>query len=113
MSSDKIECLYCNIKILKRNYDRHYINKTHKKNELIPKEDFNRLQAWAKQNHINNYTHLSKKKIERIKKQFKTSNDNLELFDQEKLIDIAKKLSIRDFDILFRDNLIKQIKKSN
>src|SRR5436190_8016113 len=111
MSSDKIECAYCNIKILKRNYDRHWESKTHKKNQLIYIKEFNKLREWDCENHIHNYNHLSKEKIEEIKKQFKTSNDNLELFDEEKLIDIAEKLSIRDFSILHRDTLIKQIKK--
>src|SRR5436190_7817123 len=111
MSSDKIECGYCNIKILRRNYDRHFRSQSHLRIKQRRDNECNDLRAWAKQNHIHNYIHLSREKIEQIKKQFKTSNDNLELFGQEKLNDIAEKLSIRHFDILFRDDLNKQIKK--
>src|SRR5436190_17233835 len=111
MSSDKIECGYCNIKILRRNYDRHFRSQSHLRIKQRRDDEFNDLRAWAKQNHIHNYIHLSREKIEQIKKQFKTSNDNLELFEQEKLNDRAEKLSIRHLDILFRDDLIKQIRK--
>src|SRR5436190_19753385 len=110
MSSDKIECSYCNIKILRRNYDRHFRSQSHLRIKQRRDNEFNDLRAWAKQNHIHNYIHLSREKIEQIKKQFKTSNDNLELFDQEKLNDIAEKLSIRHID-LNREEIIKQIRK--
>src|SRR5436190_14745171 len=110
MSSDKIECAYCNIKILRRNFDRHWESKTHKKNELIYQRKFKKLREWAWANLIHNYGHLSKEKIEEIKKQFKTSNDKLELFNEEKLTDIAERLSIRQID-LNREEIIKQIRK--
>src|SRR5436190_20793124 len=98
MSSDKIECAYCNIKILRRNFDRHWESKTHKKNELIYQKELNKLREWAWANHIHNYNHLSKEKIEEIKKKFKTINDKIELFNEEKLTDIAERLRIRQID---------------
>src|SRR5436190_14440185 len=102
MSSDKIECGYCNIKILRRNFDRHFESQSHLRIKQRRDNEFNDLRAWAKQKYIHNYIHLSREKIEEIKKQFKTSNANLKLFDKEKLIDIAEKLSVRDIDLVYR-----------
>lgn len=109
MDTGKTHCDVCETDITLSNYSRHIKSKKHLQNILIKNNELNKLIEWAKVNHIYRYKNLNKQELKNIKKNFNKEDYNL--FDDEKLNQIGKKLYVRNLENIDRTELINRLEK--
>lgn len=111
MANEKIRCADCNVDITRNNYNRHFKSQKHIKNSNIKLQELNKLKDCAVSNQIYIYDTLTRDQLKELKSTFSGSKTDYNLFNEEKLRDIGKKLSIRNFEKLNREQLINRINK--
>lgn len=98
-----LSCEVCDVEFSTiYNLNKHFKTKKHLENK-----ELREVREWVGKNHIYKYENLTINELRNIKQNFNAKSYNL--FNNEKLIEIGTKLSIKNLENLPRGELINKI----